>query len=238
MRYVAMLLMLALCATTTFAQSQDYTQDASQVPQVVANQPLGRKLYIKLKTGKFLDGVLTRINADTFEITFKKKVEKIAYTDVAAIVASSAAPDPPTQKKSFWKRVGYGFQVGFAIAAFGTITLASLPTTTLSDRATKTKANSLRKKIAKSLPPGTSRSQVLAFLSANKIQYSEPQLSPSSQPFALAGQPGKTNQIQVSIPGHNWFSFYTNSIHLTFFFDDKDRLIDSTVETTSYCDCL
>jgi hypothetical protein len=127
--------------------------------------------------------------------------------------------------------------MGVFLAAFGTILAVTYPTTLLSEQVTKGKARSLRKAVAKSLRPGASKSQVIAFLASRKISYSELAVSKIGLPEVLAGHTEITNQIDASLPGHNWFSFFTYSVHVTFFFDDKDRLIDSKTEVDSYCDC-
>ena len=238
MRHVAMLLISVLLATTAFAQSQAYTEDPSQIPQFVAKQPLGQKLYIKLKTGKYRDGALTRINADSFEITFKKKVEKIAYAEVALIAAVPASPTPAPAKLSFWTRVKYGALTGVAIAGIGAILAISYPSTLASDGATKVKAKSLRKAVAKSLRPGASKAQVMAFLAAQKIDPADITAAKGDQPDPLTGQVKKINQIVASLDGHNWFAYHTNFVHITFFFDDADRMTDFKVEADSYFEGL
>lgn len=238
MRTIAMLIVLALLSTTTVGQTIVVSEDVTKIRQFVAKQPIGKKLYVYPKTTSYRIGILAKIDAESFEITVGKRTEKFAYSAVAGVAEAQDPKGTTSEKKTFWKRVGRGLQTGFAIAVIGTFILASYPTTLLSEQGTKVKARSLKKTIAKSLPMGTSKSQVIAFLASKKIDYSERRAAKSGLPDVLAGQTKNPNQIDALIPGHNWFSLYTYSVHITFSFDDADRLIDSKVDVDSYCDCL
>ena len=216
MRYVAMLIVLALLATTAVGQSVLFSDDASKIRKFVEQRPLGQKLYVYMKTGPYRLGMLAKIDAETFELTFEKRVEEFAYSAVAGIAEYYSNPNVPPEKNSFWKRVGRGFEKAFAITTIGTLLVAFYPVAKLTGQFANAKAKALKKELAKTLPTGTSKSQVIVFLASRKIEHSE-----------------GLNQIEASIS--RGFGYY---IDLTFRFDERNRLIDSKVNVIQVDDCL
>lgn len=224
MRYVAMLILVAFLCATANGQVL-FSKDASQIRQFITAQAIGQKLIVYPKNRGYLVGNLTKVGEEDFEITIGKRVEKIPYSSVAGVAESVATKDT-AKKRTLFGRVGGAFQTSFAVAAIGTLFIASYPTTKLVERSADSKADALRKEIAKTLPQGSSKAQVLAFLDSRKIVHDDLQIVTSHYSY-----PAQENirLISASIPRPNHFSFFEYQIDITFRFDKAEHLIDSKV---------
>lgn len=216
MRYIAIWIILALLVPTVVGQSIVVSDDVAQIRQFVAQQPIGQKLYVYPKTAAYRIGILAKIDAEGFEITVGKRVERFAYSVIAGVAVAQGPQGITSEKGRFWKRVGQGLQTAGAIAFIGPFLLVFYPAAKVTGGFANAKAKVLKKELAKALPTGSSKSQVIAFLDSRKIEHSE-----------------EINQIEGSIS--RGFGYYIN---LTFRFDEKDRLLDSKVSVSQVADCL
>ena len=221
MRYVTMLILGALLSTTVFGQMPEDSNNAAQIRSFVVDckKRMGKpwELQVKLKTGERIVGILTTVGEEDFGIKAGNQSTNISYSSVDSI----GTYWPKSDKDTVWKRVGRGL----AIAAIGTILLATYPATALIERGAKAKAKALEKEIATSLPLGTGKTQVIGSLDSRKIKHAEAKFSKPN-----LAQPGtvqlnvKINQVSASIARAN--GIY---IQMTLNFDDADHLIEYKV---------
>src|SRR5689334_25412282 len=91
MRYAAIVIALALLSQTAAAQTEVISKtrviskDASKIRQFVASQPMGQQLTVCPDARTFYLGVLSKVEADTFEITDGQRTEKFAYAAVVSV---------------------------------------------------------------------------------------------------------------------------------------------------------
>jgi len=228
MRYIAMLILAVLLSATANGQTL-FSNDASQIRQFITAQAIGQRLNVYPNKRGYLSGTLVRVGEEDFEIAIGKRLEKIPYSTVPGVAVIEAIKGTE-KKRKFLTRVGGAFQTSLAVAAIGTLFIASYPTTTLAGRSADAKADALRKEIASTLPQGSSKAQVLNFLDSRKIVHDDLHIVTSHYSY-----PAQENirLISASIPRPNRFSFFEYQIDITFRFDEAEHLIDSKVGVTA-----
>jgi len=219
MRYAAIAIVLALLSQTAAAQTELFSKteviskDPAKVRQFIASQPIGQKLNVFQNTGPNSAlvhiGVLSKVEADTFEITDDKRARTFAYAAVTGVSKVGG----PVEKKGFWKRVGNKVQTSLAVAAIFTLLAVTYPVDLAVGQSTNAKARALEREIAKSLPQGSASSQVVAFLDARKIEHSG----------VYRNQLGKLTLGGTIRRGWGYY------ISLVFLFDEADRLTDCDI---------
>lgn len=225
MRYLAILILGALVATTAFSQSPEDVRYASRIRSSLIDlknhMRKNWELQVSLRAGETIVGKLTTIGDSDFELLVGKQSRKISYSNVRGYQTYF-----PKSKDTVLKRVGRGLQTTIGVAAIGTLWIASYPSTEFAGRAADKKAASLRKEIEHSLPQGSSKAEVMSFLDSQKIAHGDLEGVRSHYSY-----PNEANikLVLATIPLHNRFSFYEYQIDIAFRFDGADRLMDSRV---------
>jgi len=224
MKSAAILIVLTLMPAV-LAQTKEQSSHDSRFRDLIADcQRSGWSVQVTLKSGEKLIGKPRNVAQDTFQIAAGKEVKTIAYSDVRSAGSYFATSN------SAWSRLGRGVEASVGYATIGTFVALSYPTTKLAEHNATKRADAIDKQIKTTLPLGSSKSDIIAFLNSKKIGDAKVTFRDSR---SISDNPNNGNFITAVIRCRNGFSIEAFYIQMTFYLDGSDRLTDYKVQVIS-----